>query len=70
MWAGDQIVVNSGCFWADLLDKNSLCTASHASDVQDVWNVRLSNFDEQWNIQDGFPQRYCNTLIRFDGAAG
>ena len=33
----------SGSFWADLLDKESLCTASHASDVQDVWNVRLRN---------------------------
>lgn len=37
---------SSGSFWADLLDKDSLCTPSHASDVQDVWNVRLSNLNE------------------------
>ena len=26
-----------------MLDKGSLCTASHASDIQDVWNIQISS---------------------------
>eukprot|EP00913_Durusdinium_trenchii_P017540 g16481.t1 len=34
-------LTEDGSFWADLLDKGSLCTASHASDIQDVWNIQI-----------------------------
>ena len=31
----------SGDFWAQLLQNESLCSASHASELPDVWNIRL-----------------------------